>query len=215
MPNKKHKKVTVTFDEGQLPIVVRALEIFMRMRSGQITIALDEAYADKQTALMHDENYSHRQSNHAIEQLIRNIYFKDLKYEDAAWGVGQLGYGADEAYTICKTIRQYLAYERNGGYCGSGVDFNIGCTYGKFDRPEIHGFSTRKFFKAPKRLQAQMQKLFAEKKYVELFDLVDHKWKSLPDGEKYEVNYQLPDDASEHYNNIGVWVTAPKKERKL
>jgi hypothetical protein len=44
MPKKKeHKKVTVTFDERHLPVIARALEVFMRMRSGQITMALAEA----------------------------------------------------------------------------------------------------------------------------------------------------------------------------
>ena len=60
MPKKKqHKKVTVTFDERHLPIIARAMEIFMRMRSGQITMALDECYADKQTKMLKDKDYHH------------------------------------------------------------------------------------------------------------------------------------------------------------
>jgi len=216
MPKKKeHKKVTVTFDERHLPVLCRSLEIFMRMRSGQITMALDECYADKQTKMLKDENYDHFNDNKDIEAMIRKVYFKDLGSPNAAWGVGQYGFGGEEAYMIWKTLRQYMAYERNDGYAGSGRDFDT--TWGAYSdvpNPVVEGFSTRKFFKAPSSLQEKLEKWFEEKKYQECYDLIDKKWKSLPKGDKYELGYRLPDDPSEWYKNIGVWVTAPRKKEE-
>jgi hypothetical protein len=214
MPKKKeHKKVTVTFDERHLPVIARALEIFMRMRSGQITMALDECYADKQTKMLKDKNYDHFNDNKDIEAMIRGVYFKDLGSPNAAWGVGQYGFGGEEAYMIWKTLRQYMAYERNDGYAGTGRDFDT--TWGSYSdvpNPVVQGFSTRKFFKAPAKIRKELYSLFDKKKYQECYDLIDKKWKTLPKGDKYELGFV--DGALEWDGNIGVWVTAPRKKEE-
>lgn len=212
---KASKKVTITFDEGQLPIIVRALEAFTRLRSGQITMALDEIYADKQTKMLmnHASGYNN-DDDKDIENLIRKVYFKDLKHSNESFGVGGLGFGGDEAYTISKTLRQYLAYERNDGYAGFGVDFDgvIG-KYGEYEKPKIHDFDTRKFFTAPKRLQAKLSELYDAERYEECFDLIDKKWKSLPDGNQYQISYVKEYDKNDNpFLSIGVWVTAPRKK---
>jgi hypothetical protein len=209
------QKVTITFDERQLPILVRALEAFTRFRSGQITMALDEIYADKQTKALNNKDYNHIDDNKDIENLIRKVYFKDLKYANESFGVGGLGFGGDEAYTISKTLRQYLAYERNDGYAGFGVDFDgvIG-KYGEYDKPEIHGFSTRKFFKAPKSLQEKLANLIDKHAYKDAFDLIDKKWKTLPRGDKCELDCVHDNGGDIWYGNIGVWVTAPRKKEE-
>ena len=214
MPKKKeHKKVTVTFDERHIPVIARAMEIFMRMRSGQITMALDECYADKQTKMLKDKNYDHFNDNKDIEALIRKVYFKDLGSPNAAWGIGQYGYGGEEAYMIQKTLRQYMAYERNDGYAGTGRDFDT-CwgSYSDVPNPVVEGFSTRKFFVAPAKIRKKLYSLFCEKKYQECYDLIDKKWKTLPKGDKYELGFV--DGALEWDGNIGVWVTAPRKKEE-
>lgn len=205
---KVAQKVTITFEEGQLPIMIRALEAFSRMRSGQITMALDEVYADKQTALFKDKDYYHIDSNKDIEKLIRKTYFKDLKYDNESFGVGQLGYGGDDAFTISKTLRQYMAYQRNDGYAGFGVDFDgvIG-KYGEYEKPEIHGFDTRKFFKAPKSIQKKLEDLIEIGNSTGAYDLIDKKMKSLPRGDRYEIGFSGDD--------WGVWVTAPRKKEEI
>jgi hypothetical protein len=217
MPKKKeHKKVTVTFDERHLPVIARALEIFMRMRSGQITMALDECYADKQSKMLNDKNYHHYDDNKDIEKLIRKVYFKDLGSPNAAWGVGQYGFGGEEAYMIWKTLRQYMAYERNDGYAGTGRDFDT--TWGSYSdvpNPVVQGFSTRKFFKAPKSIADKIELLCSEKKYQEAFDLIDKKWKTLPRGDKYEIGDKIEYDGDDlPVSIVGVWVTAPRKKEE-
>ena len=212
---KEFKKVTITFDERHLPVINRALECYMRLRSGQIDMALHEVYSDKQSKMLKDKNYNHSVDNKVIEGVIRSVYFKDLDRPNAAWGIGQYGHGGEEAYMISKTLRQYMAYERNDGYAGTGRDFDT--TWGSYSdvpNPVVYGFSTRKFFKAPNSLQEKLEKWFEEKKYQECYDLIDKKWKSLPRGDKYELGYRFPDDSSEWYKNIGMWVTAPRKKEE-
>ena len=212
---KEPKKVTVIFDERHLPVIVRALEVFQRMRSGQIDMALDECYADKQTKLMNDKDYSHYTDNKDIETIIRNVYFKDLGSPNAAWGVGQYGFGGEEAYMIQKTLRQYMAYERNDGYAGTGRDFDT-CwgSYSDVPNPVVEGFSTRKFFKAPARLQKNLADLIDQHAYKDAFDLIEKKWKTLPKGDKYELDCVHDNGGDIWYGNIGVWVTAPRKKEE-
>jgi hypothetical protein len=212
---KEYKKVTITFDERHLPVINRALECYMRLRSGQIVMAMDEVYSDKQSKMLKDKDYHHYDDNKDIEKLIRSVYFKDLDSPNAAWGIGQYGHGGEEAYMISKTLRQYMAYERNDGYSGTGRDFDT-CwgSYSDVPNPVVEGFSTRKFFKAPKSIQKKLEDLIEVGDFKGAFDLIDKKFKTLPRGDKYELGYQLPDDPSEHYNNIGVWVTAPRKKEE-
>jgi hypothetical protein len=212
---KEYKKVTITFDERHLPVLNRALECYMRLRSGQIVMAMDEVYSDKQSKMLKDKDYHHYDDNKDIEKLIRSVYFKDLDSPNAAWGIGQYGHGGEEAYMISKTLRQYMAYERNDGYSGTGRDFDT-CwgSYSDVPNPVVEGFSTRKFFKAPKSIQKKLEDLIEVGDFKGAFDLIDKKFKTLPRGDKYELGYQLPDDPSEHYNNIGVWVTAPRKKEE-
>jgi hypothetical protein len=213
---KEFKKVTITFDERHLPVINRALECFMRLRSGQIGMAMDEVYADKQTKMLKDRVYYHYGDNKEIEKLIRSVYFKDLGSPNAAWGIGQYGFGGEEAYMISKTLRQYMAYERNDGYSGTGRDFDT--TWGSYSdipNPVVQGFSTRKFFKAPKSIAGKVEELRSEKKYEEAFDLIDKKWKTLPRGDKYEIGDIVEYDGDDlPVPIVGVWVTAPRKKEE-
>jgi hypothetical protein len=211
--NPKPKKVTVTFDERHLPVIVRALECFTRLRAGQIDYAIDEVYMDK---LCKTDGHGGHKIDHTdiqrVEDVVREIFFPELgAHRGRAYGIGQYGSGGEEAYEIAKVLRQYLAYERNDGYAGYGVDFNGPCKYSDIPLPEIIGFDTRKFFQAPKKIQKTLQDLYDTKQYRECFDLIEKKWKTLPKGSKMKIGYLLEDDPSEHYLNIGVWVTEPRK----
>jgi hypothetical protein len=218
MKNKKKefKKVTISFDERHLPVITRALECYMRLRSGQIDMAMDEVYSDKQSKMLNDKNYHHYDDNKDIEKLIRSVYFKDLDSPNAAWGIGQYGHGGEEAYMISKTLRQYMAYERNDGYSGSGRDFDT--TWGSYSdvpNPVVQGFSTRKFFEAPKSLQKKLYLLVYNGAYKEAFDLIDKKWKTLPRGDKYEIGIEKEYDGDNMpVSIVGVWVTAPRKKEE-
>jgi hypothetical protein len=212
---KVRQPVTIEFDERHLPVIARALEIFMRMRSGQITMALDECYADKQTKMINDKNYDHFNDNKDIEALIRKVYFRDLGSPNAAWGVGQYGFGGEEAYMIWKTLRQYMAYKRNDGYAGTGRDFDT-CwgSYSDVPNPVVQGFSTRKFFKAPKSLQPKLADFMDSQDYKGAWEIIEKKWKTLPKGDSYKLDCVHDNGGDIWYGNIGVWVTAPRKKEE-
>ena len=204
---KVQQPVTIEFDERHLPIITRALECYMRLRSGQITMAMDEVYADKQTKMLKDRDYYHYGDNKEIEKLIRSVYFKDLGSPNAAWGIGQYGFGGEEAYMISKTLRQYMAYKRNDGYAGTGRDFDTTWgTYSDIPNPVVKGFSTRKFFKAPKSLQKPLADLIENGDFRGAFDLIEKKFKTLPRGDKYEISFSGDD--------WGVFVTAPRRKEE-
>ena len=204
---KVRQPVTIEFDERHLPVITRALECFMRLRSGQIGMAMDEVYADKQTKMLKDRDYYHYGDNKEIEKLIRSVYFKDLGSPNAAWGIGQYGFGGEEAYMISKTLRQYMAYKRNDGYAGSGRDFDTTWgTYSDIPNPVVKGFSTRKFFKAPKSLQKPLADLIENGDFRVAFDLIEKKFKTLPRGDKYEISFSGDD--------WGVFVTAPRRKEE-
>jgi hypothetical protein len=63
-----------------------------------------------------------------------------------------------------------MAYERNGGYSGTGRDFDT--TWGSYSdvpNPVVEGFSTRKFFKAPKNIANKIAFFCGEEKYKECY----------------------------------------------
>jgi hypothetical protein len=68
---KPSKKVSIEFDEKHLGTLATALEVYSRLRSGQIKIAMDTAFWDK------DLTY---QDGEVLESMIRTIVF--YKEED-------------------------------------------------------------------------------------------------------------------------------------
>ena len=71
MKNKQntHKKVVIEFDEQHLSTLITALEVYSRLQSGQIKMAVDTAYADRLI--------THQESQY-IENVIRSIAFPSL-----------------------------------------------------------------------------------------------------------------------------------------
>ena len=62
----KNKKIQIEFESEHLPILINALETYARLQSGQVGIAMDAVYADR--------NLSWDERNH-IEGTIRYIAF--------------------------------------------------------------------------------------------------------------------------------------------
>jgi len=174
--------VTITFDAKHLPVLRRALECFTRLRSGQIDIALDEAYADKHSPL--GVNHDHKM---AIEKMVRSIYFPELRSPNAALSVGQYGYGGEEAYEISQVIRRFLAYERNEGFLGDGVDFYPPMKYSGVPHPVVHEFNNKKFFPSPNEISHELMQIFTSGGSAACFDFIDARWHPLPKGSSMEV----------------------------
>jgi hypothetical protein len=64
--NKPSKKVSIEFDEKHLGTLATALEVYSRLRSGQIKMAMDTAFWDK------DLTY---QDGEVLESMVRTIVF--------------------------------------------------------------------------------------------------------------------------------------------
>lgn len=190
--------VTITFDVRHLPVLRRALDCYTRLRAGQIGIALDEVYADKRVRGDRPSEY-----DDPIERLVREGYFPELKHPGSSHGVGRYGYGGEEAYEISATLRQFLAYLRNDGFVGDGVDYYKSLAYSGVPMPVIHGFTTKKFFKAPDSIAEDLMKFYQAESGIECFDLIVKKWENPPSGQGMEVVI--------HDGAIGLLVTAPKR----
>ena len=108
---KPRKKVAIQFDEEHLHTIATAMEVYSRLRSGQIKFAFDAAFCDK------DLTYS---DSEAIESFVRTFVFRNdehiINNRNAYYGVGceEMKDGT-VAWEIKKTVEQYLHYERNDG----------------------------------------------------------------------------------------------------
>ena len=110
--NKVRKKVTIQFDEEHLQTLTTALEVYSRLRSGQIKLAFDAAFCDK------DLTYN---DSETIENFVRTLVFRNdkprLNNRNAYYGVGQEEMkDGTVAWEIKKVVEQYLHYQRNDGY---------------------------------------------------------------------------------------------------
>ena len=63
------KKVSIEFDEKHLATLVTALEVYSRLRSGQIAMAMSTAFIDKDCL-----NYI---DTHVIESVVRTLAFRN------------------------------------------------------------------------------------------------------------------------------------------
>jgi len=69
MKQAKPKKVSIEFDEKHLATLVTALEVYSRLRSGQIAMAMSTAFIDKACL-----NYI---DTHVIESVVRTLAFRN------------------------------------------------------------------------------------------------------------------------------------------
>ena len=109
---KPRKKVAIQFDEEHLHTIATAMEVYSRLRSGQIKFAFDAAFCDKNLTYEDGET---------IESFVRTLVFRNdehiINNRNAYYGVGQEQMkDGTEAWEIKKTVEQYLHYERNDGY---------------------------------------------------------------------------------------------------
>ena len=101
--NIESKKVSIEFDERHLSTITTALEVYTRLRSGQIKFAMDAAFWDK------DLTYEDGQ---VLESIVRTIIFykeKELmENPNCYYGVGcEKMRDGTVAWEIKKTIEQY------------------------------------------------------------------------------------------------------------
>jgi len=188
---------TVKLSDKHLAVISTALEVYYRLKSGQINIALDEAY-----------DYSiDRDDAHIIELMIRKVAHKDLPY-GAAHGFNSEKIGnARIAYEIKKTFEEVLAVKRNDGYYGQTVDFHGPLKASDEPLPEVIDFKKHKDFELNSKQSKVINKFFAEKDYDGMWEYVDSLKLDLPKGEKTEIVPSL--------KNVIIRVWKPKKQESF
>lgn len=173
---KEPKFYNIQLTEKHLRVIETACEAFTRMRLGQIDYALDEIFPKID-----------REDRKQITDFVRIRLFPNLQ-QNASYGIGQkeVEWG-NEAYEIRQTIRQFLAVKRNNGYfepmC---VTTDDPLKVSNEPLPIIPEFKKYLDFKIPKTIIGKLQKFILEKKYNELWEMIDKKMK-LPKHGKAEI----------------------------
>ena len=193
------KKISIEFDEKHLSTLTTALEVYTRLRGGQIKFAFDNAFWDK------DLSY---QDGEVLESFVRAIVFqKDeflMENRNAYYGIGckEMKDG-DVAWEIKKVIEQYKHYQRNDGLrriCDVSGDGAMQIS--EVPVPKIidsNGYwKPQKSFIIPKRYQKYIDASMKIEKYSDVWSVVDKafKKKPLPKGklsriEKYDGSYYV------------------------
>jgi hypothetical protein len=193
------KKISIEFDEKHLSTLITALEVYSRLRGGQIKFAFDNAFWDK------DLSY---QDGEVLESFVRTIVFqKDellIKNRNAYYGIGcKEMKDADIAWEIKKTIEQYQHYQRNDGFrrvCDVSGDGPMQISNVPVPKIlESNGYwKPQKSFIIPKRYQKYIDASMKIEKYSDVWSVVDKafKKKPLPKGkssriEKYDGSYYV------------------------
>ena len=174
---KPRKKVAIQFDEEHLHTIATAMEVYSRLRSGQIKFAFDAAFCDKNLTYEDGET---------IESFVRTLVFRNdehiINNRNAYYGVGQEQMkDGTQAWEIKKTVEQYLHYERNDGYRNlmdvSG-DGPLQCS--KVPVPKILNFEPSKTFPLPKKCYKSLDRLFEKKDYSAMWIIVDKMFQDTP-----------------------------------
>jgi len=168
---------TFKVTDKHLAVINTALEVYYRLRSGQINMALDAAF-----------NYSiDRDELDIIERLIRKSTHKKLS-ANAAYGFNSPEMGdAVIAYEILKTIEEYFAVKNNDGFYGSTVNFHGPLKASDEPLPIILEHKNYKDYMLNKRQSAKINKFYATKDFNKMWEYVDSLKLNLPKGEKTEI----------------------------
>ena len=189
--SKNSEKISIEFDERHLSTIVTALEVYSRLRSGQIKFAMDAAFWDK------DLTYNDAE---VIESIVRTLVFRKddeiINNRNSYYGVGCLHMkDGTVAWEIKKAIQQYQHYHQNDGMMlicnvsGDGPLEISGIPAPKI-LDSINGYwKPQKEFRIPQGKQESMRKAMDNKDYEKAWNIVysSFKKKPLPSGSKTRI----------------------------
>jgi len=187
---KPSKKVSIEFDEKHLGTLATALEVYSRLRSGQIKMAMDTAFWDKELTY---------QDGEVLESMVRTIVFHKeeelMENRNCYYGIGcEKMKDGTVAWEIKKTIDQYLHYQRNDGYrkicdvSGNGAFQSSDVPMPKILDAINSYWKPQKEFRIPQRYHERVDKAMKSKDYTLVWEIVDKAFKnSLPKGSSSSV----------------------------
>lgn len=191
--------------DKHLQVIVTALNVYYRMRSGQVGMAISEAYCDK--AIGYDERET-------IENLVKNIAFKEIKHPH-----GYYGFSSPElkdgtlAFEIEKTLTEYLSVKANDGYWGSGCNFDGPLRTTDQPLPVVEGFKDYKDYPLTRAQTKKILPHYHKNDYIKMWAAYDSLRLNLPKGEKYQILTDIAtDEKSEIYERVVVRITKPRKD---
>jgi hypothetical protein len=191
MKSKKPKKICIEFDERHLSTITIALEVYSRLRSGQIKFAMDAAFSDKELTYNDGD---------VIESIVRTLVFRKedeiIQNRNSYYGVGCLHMkDGTVAWEIKKVIEQYQHYQRNDGMrsmcdvSGDGPLEISGIPSPKILDSINTYWKPQKQFRIPQVKQESIKKAMQNKDYDKAWDIVysSFKKKPLPYGSKTRI----------------------------
>jgi hypothetical protein len=198
----------ITLSEPQIQVILAALEAFQRFRINQPKTALEQIFPKQ----YHDLDWD------KMEELCRPIqqaFFPDYP-PNGGPGICNSSIGKEPqiAYEIQKQIEQYLALKKNGGYFGSGREFD-GADLNPSGEPppKIEGLEEMKYkdFLVPEECQDTIRHLIENKSYPKLWQIINDALPDLPRGDKMEVINKFMDDNGD-FRLFHVRVYKPRKK---
>lgn len=167
---------TVKLSNTHLQVITKALEVYSRLKAGQISIALGEAFDFKLT-------YEERD---ICEKFVRQITHKDLS-SNSYYGIAceEMGNG-QIAYEVLKVFQQYLAVSSNNGYFGHTVNYLEPLKVSAEPLPIIEGFKKYKDIEVHPKAGKKILNFMVKEKYKEMWEYIDT-IKGIPKGEKKEI----------------------------
>lgn len=119
--NTLHQRVRIEFDKEHLQTLVTALEVYSRLRSGQVSMALDEAYWDRNLSWDEREYF---------EKMIRTLAFPancKREYDGHGGFYDQYNNEYDEGGNIVNESEDWKAYKNRPHLDHASSSFGVGC----------------------------------------------------------------------------------------
>lgn len=198
----------ITLSESQSQAIIAALEAFTRFRINQPKTALEQIFPKE----------CHELGWNKMNELCRPI--QEAFFPDHPGNGGpsicseRAGKEAHLAYEIQKTIQQYLALKKSGGWFGSATDFD-GATLNPSGEPppKIEGLEEmqHKDFLIPDQKTAKQ--FCKQEDWTNLWPWVSENMPELPRGDGYEVKIiDLNADLWKDHGKVYIRVHKPRKK---
>jgi hypothetical protein len=203
---KVQQPVTIDFQEEHIPTILKALEVYQRIKLGQIDYALDEAFGWKL-------DYEDKKEIHNCAR--KHLFPEFENNPNVSYGIyNQEKVGdATMAYEIYKVLNRYRSIKNNDGWSDWGRSFDKVHSHTGIPLPEVQNFIDYKLFKVPKRLWKKIDAAHAQdwkrEVWEDVWKSIDKAMPKLPKGEKSE----LVDDCFSWYVKVHSPIK-PKEEEK-
>jgi len=184
---KVRQPVTIEFDERHISTLLKALEVFQRLKLGQIDYALDEAFG-------YSLAYEDKQEIHNCAR--KHLFPEFENNPNISYGIyNQEKVGdATMAYEIYKVLGRYRAITNNDGWSDWGRSFDKVHSHTGVPLPVVQNFIDYKDFQIPKRLWKKINDAVyyqlaggEEPDWRKIWEAVDKAMPNRPKGEKAEI----------------------------